>query len=106
MEDRGRVADETLRINGTAEISTSAELLERWQRNGKRPRAVLVVTIREAFLHCGKALIRSRLWKDDYKIDRAELPPYGQILKDQIVTSETAEAIEASIQNGYANRLY
>ena len=98
--------EETLRINGTAEISTSAELLERWQRNGKRPRAVLVVTIREAFLHCGKALIRSRLWKDDYKIDRAELPPYGQILKDQIVTSETAEAIEASIQNGYANRLY
>ncbi len=42
----------------------------------------------------------------DPKIDRAELPPYGQILKDQIVTSETAEAIEASIQNGYANRLY
>ena len=98
--------EETLRINGTAEISKSAELLERWTRNGKRPRAVLVVTIREAFLHCGKALIRSRLWKDDYKIDRAELPPYGQILKDQIVTSETAEAIEASIQNGYANRLY
>ncbi len=98
--------EETLRINGTAEISTSAELLERWQRKGKRPRAVLVVTIREAFLHCGKALIRSRLWKDDYKIDRVELPPYGQILKDQIVTSETAEAIEASIQNGYANRLY
>jgi len=98
--------EETLRINGTAEISTSAELLERWHRNGKRPRAVLVVTIREAFLHCGKALIRSRLWKNDYKIDRAELPPYGHILKDQIVTSETAEQIEASIQNGYANRLY
>jgi len=98
--------EETLRINGTAEISTSAELLERWPRNGKRPRAVLVVTIREAFLHCGKALIRSRLWKNDYKIDRAELPPYGHILKDQIVTSETAEQIEASIQNGYANRLY
>jgi len=98
--------EEMLRINGTAEISTSAELLERWHRNGKRPRAVLVVTIREAFLHCGKALIRSRLWKNDYKIDRAELPPYGHILKDQIVTSETAEQIEASIQNGYANRLY
>src|SRR5881397_1300143 len=51
--------EETLRINGTAEINTSTELLERWQRNGKRPRAVLVVTIQEAFLHCGKALIRS-----------------------------------------------
>ena len=98
--------DETLRASGTAEISTSSELLERWQRNGKKPRAVLVVTIREAFFHCGKALIRSRLWKDDYKIQRSELPPYGEILKDQIVTSETAEQIELSIQSGYKNKLY
>ena len=98
--------DETLRTSGTAEISTSSELLERWQRNGKKPRAVLVVTIREAFFHCGKALIRSRLWKDDYKIQRSELPPYGEILKDQIVTSETAEQIEMSIQSGYKNKLY
>ena len=98
--------DETLRASGTAEIRTSSELLERWQRNGKKPRAVLAVTIREAFFHCGKALIRSRLWKDDYKIQRSELPPYGEILKDQIVTSETAEQIEMSIQSGYKNKLY
>ena len=98
--------DETLRVSGTAEISTSAELLDRWQRNGKTPRAALVVTVREAFFHCGKALIRSRLWQDDYKIQRSELPPYGEILKDQIVTSETAKEIELSIQSGYRNKLY
>ena len=97
---------ETLRVNGTAEITTSAELLDRWQRDGKRPRAVIVITVREAFLHCAKALIRSRLWQDDYKIDRSELPPYGQMLKDQIVTPETAEEIQASIEKGYANKLY
>ena len=98
--------DETLRVSGTAEISTSSELLERWQRNGKMPRTALVVTVGEAFFHCGKALIRSRLWRDDYKIQRSELPPYGEILKDQIVTSETAEQIEMSIQSGYKNKLY
>src|SRR5262245_12681436 len=98
--------DETLRVSGTGEISTSGELLERWQRNGKTPRAALVVTVREAFFHCGKALIRSRLWKDDYKIQRSELPAYGEILKDQIVTSETAEEIESSVQSGYRNKLY
>jgi uncharacterized protein len=97
---------ETLRVNGTAEMTTSPELLNRWNRNAKRPRAVLVVKVEEAFLHCGKALIRARLWEDDYKIDRAELPPYGQMLKDQIQTTETAEEMQASIQNGYANKLY
>ena len=65
-----------------------------------------MVTVREAFLHCAKALIRSRLWQDDYKIERRELPPYGRMLKDQIETTETAEEIQASIENGYANKLY
>jgi len=97
---------ETLRVNGTAEVTTNTELLDRWERNGKRPRAALVVRVREAFLHCGKALIRARLWEDDYKIARAELPPYGQMLKDQINTTETAEEMQTSIENGYANKLY
>jgi PPOX class probable FMN-dependent enzyme len=98
---------ETLRVNGTAEISTDPALLSRWEANGRRPKSVLRVTVHEAFLHCGKALIRSRLWSDDYKIDRRQLPTYGQMLKDQIPTApETAEEIQASILDGYANRLY
>jgi PPOX class probable FMN-dependent enzyme len=97
---------ETLRVNGTAEIKADAELLDRWSRGGKRPKAVVVVTVREAFLHCGKALIRSRLWQDDYKIDRTQLPQYGRMLKDQIETRETFEEMQASIENGYANKLY
>jgi len=97
---------ETLRVNGTGEITTKPDLLDRWERNGKRPKALLVVKVHEAFLHCGKALIRARLWEDDYKIQRSQLPPYGQMLKDQIETTETAEQMQASIESGYANKLY
>jgi hypothetical protein len=74
--------------------------------NGKHPRSVLLVTVGEAFLHCGKALIRSRLWHDDYKVDRSVLPPYGQMLKDQIEIKDTAEEIQASVLQGYRERLY
>jgi PPOX class probable FMN-dependent enzyme len=98
--------DETLRINGTAEIRMDSDLLARWEVNGKRPRSALVITVVEAFLHCGKALIRSRLWHDDYKIDRSELPSYGRMLKEQIEIADTAEEIEASVAEGYKNRLY
>jgi len=97
---------ETLRVNGTAEISTDSELLNRWERNGKRPRSVLLVTVREAFLHCGKALIRSRLWEDDYKIQRAAMPSYGEMLKDHTGLPETAEQMQASVEDGYRNKLY
>ena len=67
---------------------------------------MLVITLQEAFLHCGKALIRSRLWHDDYKIDRSELPSYGRMMKDQIDICDSAEAIEASVAEGYRERLY
>lgn len=98
--------DETLRVNGTGTISTEPDLLARWNTNGKHPRSVLIITVKEAFLHCGKALIRSRLWKDDYKIDRSTLPSYGRMLKDQIEVCDTAEAIEASVAAAYKERLY
>src|SRR5208282_5000240 len=54
--------DETLRINGTARLSREPELLAASAVNGRTPRLVILVTVREAFLHCGKALKRSRLW--------------------------------------------
>jgi PPOX class probable FMN-dependent enzyme len=98
--------DESLRVNGTAQITTSPEMLSRWEVNGKHPRSVLLVTVAEAYLHCGKALIRSRLWKDDYRVDRAELPSYGRMLKDQVDIADTAEQIEASVEEGYRERLY
>jgi PPOX class probable FMN-dependent enzyme len=97
---------ETLRVNGTGEIRTRSDLLCRWDRNGKRPKTALVITVREAFLHCGKALIRSRLWEEDYRIERAAFPSYGQILKDQTQVAATAEQIQASVEIGYRNKLY
>jgi uncharacterized protein len=98
--------DETLRINGTAELTMDSTILARWESNGKLPKSALLITMEEAFLHCGKALIRARLWHDDYRIDRSELPSYGRMLKDQIEISDTAEEIEVSVAEGYRDRLY
>jgi PPOX class probable FMN-dependent enzyme len=98
--------DETLRVNGVAEITMDPALLERWTVNGKHPRSATRVTVREAYLHCGKALMRSRLWSDDYRIARAELPSYAQMLKDQGVTTQSVEELQAAIDESYATRLY
>ena len=98
--------DETLRVNGIADVSSDPELLARWEVNGKRPKSALLLTVEEAFLHCGKALIRSRLWHGDYKIDRSELPSYGRMMKDQIEICDSVEEIETSVADGYRNKLY
>jgi len=97
---------ETLRVNGTAEVTLDEVLTARWDVAGKRPRSVLRVTVTEAFLHCGKALIRAKLWAAEAQIDRRALPSYGQMMKDQTRLPQSAEEMQQSLEEGYATRLY
>ena len=98
--------DETLRINGMAEISMDPELLARWENGGNHPKSALIVTVKEAFIHCAKALIRSQLWKEESRIDRAELPSLAQILKDQLSLPTTVNEMEVKVASDYKNKLY
>ncbi len=56
-------SDITFRINGSARISIDPELLTRFEIRGKLPRAVIVVSVKEAFPHCPKAFVRAKLWE-------------------------------------------
>src|SRR5580658_6930008 len=66
--------EETVRVNGTARLSHDPGLLEASAVQGKTPLMMIVVTVREAFYHCSKALKRARLWQDDYRLERGTLP--------------------------------
>jgi hypothetical protein len=58
---------ESLRIKGTARLSREPEYLAAAEAQGQQPNTVLVVTVTWAFIHCGKALNRSKLWENDYR---------------------------------------
>jgi uncharacterized protein len=58
---------ESLRIKGTARLSREPELLAAAELQGKQPNTVIVVTVTWAFIHCGKALNRSKVWENDYR---------------------------------------
>lgn len=74
--------NETLRINGKVELVRDDDLLETMAYQGKLPKLAIVVHIEEVFTHCPKAFLRSKLWSDEYKIDRNELPSFAEILRD------------------------
>jgi predicted pyridoxine 5'-phosphate oxidase superfamily flavin-nucleotide-binding protein len=97
--------NETLRVSGTAEIVTDEELLTPLQVGGRSPISGLRVTVEEAFLHCGRALIRSRIWDPDVQIDRSVYPTYGQVLADQIAGANARE-IDDSEDEANRDRLY
>ena len=97
--------NETLRVKGKAEIVTDAELLEPMKVNRRVPASGLRITVEEAFLHCGRALIRSKLWDPDVQINRATYPTYGQVLADQIRGADAKE-IDDSEDEANRQRLY
>ena len=87
--------DETLRINGRASLRTDAALVDLCANERRRPPLVIAVAVQEAYLHCAKALMRSRLWDPGAKQERSVLPSMGQMLKDQIGSPGEPESNEA-----------
>jgi hypothetical protein len=75
--------DETLRVGGAGKLSAEPDLLASMEEFGKLPRAVLSISVREAYFHCGKALMRARLWSSENKVERAALPSISQIIHEQ-----------------------
>jgi hypothetical protein len=73
---------ETLRVHGSAVISTDPALLERFPFKGTLPRSVIVVTAERVYFQCPKALVRSELWNPEKHISRRSLPSTGTILAD------------------------
>jgi len=73
---------ETLRVNGRAAISIDPELMQSFAVNGKLPRCVLIVHVESVFFHCSKAIVRSKLWDAETKIDRKSLPSTGTIIAE------------------------
>ena len=98
--------DETLRLNGTAKLTIDPARLDPLAVNGRAPRSGLVVEVEEVFLQCTKALVRSRLWADETRVDRkAALPSFGQMLADHIGESD-GEAVDRDLRARLPETLY
>lgn len=76
--------DEVLRVNGEAELRDDEDLRGLFVRSGKLPRLAILVHIKEVYLHCAKALMRSRLWDPASRVERSRLPSMNEMLRDQI----------------------
>ncbi len=98
--------EETLRLNGRARLTTDPELRATMAVGGKVPALAIVVELREANLHCAKALKRARLWDPDSRAARDAMPSLGRMVLDQTGLAEPIAAVEARIEQSYRDRLY
>ncbi|MEM8976706.1 MAG: pyridoxamine 5'-phosphate oxidase family protein [Pseudomonadota bacterium] len=71
---------ETIRINGRGYIVTEPELCKSFEMQNKIPATVILFKVDRIYFQCPKALVRSKLWQTESKIERSELPTTGQII--------------------------
>ena len=95
---------ETLRIEGHADIVTGPGVARLGAR-GKAPVTALRVNVREAFLHCAKAFLRSRVWEHGEKGAPAEMPRAAVMLHDHVNQQKSVDALDAMIEESIAKRL-
>jgi PPOX class probable FMN-dependent enzyme len=90
--------DETLRVNGTARLEDDHSFIECFKNEKRVPKLVIAVAIEDVYLHCAKALMRSKLWSAENRVERAVLPTMGQMLNDQIGVQAPAETQEQMVE--------
>jgi PPOX class probable FMN-dependent enzyme len=102
--------DDTVRVNGRAEIIDDPTALAPAAVNGKAPKLGIRVKVEEVFFHCAKAFKRSKLWDSSTHEKRGFLPNLAHIVMEQIrhceVDQAESDAVEATIQEDYRTKLY
>jgi len=94
--------DETLRVNGKATITTDPKVLEACAGDGLEPKVAVGVDVEEVFVHCAKALRRSRLWHPECWPDLSDMPTVACILHDHYQLPEMDLAtVEARLADSY-----
>jgi PPOX class probable FMN-dependent enzyme len=96
---------ETLRVNGTATIHDDLALLQACAWQGRLPLTIIRLAFEEVFLHCAKALLRSKLWQPETWPAERPVPPMGEMIRDHSGTDVAAET-EAEMIARYEKALY
>ena len=97
---------DTLRVSGKGHVVRDTALQNRSAMNGKVPNFVLVVTVEEAFMHCPKCMIRSRLWAQERWPDRANVPTLAEAMVAHGALSQSIAEVQGVIDKSNAHRLY
>jgi hypothetical protein len=58
---------------------------------------------READFHCGKALMRSKLWSADTRVEREVFPSISEVIHDQTTLGEPES--QAAVEARYKTQL-
>lgn len=98
--------EETLRINGRATVTTDPAVLEATAIDGRLPKVAVVVEVAECYIHCGKALRRSGVWKPESWPAEDDRPSPAAIVTKHAELDVDPELVAADLELGYQHTLW
>jgi hypothetical protein len=75
--------DEVVRVNGRASLHTDFDLLNHFAELTNKPKLVIKIIVEAAYMHCPKAMMRSKLWSIESHHSIDSMPTLGEIIRDQ-----------------------
>jgi len=84
--------DELVRVNGKATIQTDTDFLNQFDALKNKPKLVIKVYVGAAYMHCPKALMRSKLWSIESHQPIDAMPTLGEIIRDQTKSDGPVES--------------
>lgn len=97
---------ETLRLNGEALIVTDDSVLDLLICDGKKPSFAIIVKVKEAFMHCAKCMIRSKLWQNSETLKVRPVASLAKALVDHGKLDISVQELDDRIKNDEQNNLY
>lgn len=98
---------ETVRVKGTASLHCDPELLEAMAVKDKPALLYTRVEVTECFFHCGKAMIRSKMWQpDSWSAVAPTNAMVGQLSNVMGGDEEFEKVLGAEIEKNYVEELY
>ena len=98
--------EESLRVNGRAQIVRDQALNNSLRVAGKAPELAIVVAVEQVFMHCAKCLIRSAMWKASTWPPPDALASLAECLVEQAGLTDPVATVHAALENDKRERLY
>lgn len=96
----------TLRVSGTAKIVRDPLLASELSINGKAPNLLLIMTVAEAYMHCAKAMARSKIWDQNSWPDTTNLPSLAEAMVAHGRLARTEQEHQAIVDKDFVTRMY
>jgi PPOX class probable FMN-dependent enzyme len=90
--------DEVVRVNGRATLQTDADLLNHFVELKNKPKLIIKVIVEAAYIHCPKAMMRSKLWSVQSHQSIDAMPTLGEIIRDQTKSEGSVESREEMLK--------